>query len=87
MTRHTCPSLLQGIYWPGMILKIPGDKATLKVYAREHWNATGIYLEGGVTYSLSASGEWKDSSIICGPQGTMTENSSREKRYKWPPRC
>ena len=56
-------------YWPGMILKIPGDKATLKVYAREHWNATGIYLEGGVTYSLSASGEWKDSSIICGPQG------------------
>ncbi|MCL9670581.1 DUF2235 domain-containing protein [Citrobacter sp. MNAZ 1397] len=69
MTRHTCPSLVQGIYWPGMILKIPGDKATLKVYAREHWNATGIYLEGGVTYSLSASGEWKDSSIICGPQG------------------
>lgn len=70
VSRHTCPSILQGIYWPGVILKNPGDTATRKVYAREHWNATGIYLQAGVPYRLNATGEWKDSSIICGPQGT-----------------
>lgn len=54
-TRHTYPSILKGVYWPGIILKNPSEAATRKIYAREHWNATG---------------EWKDSSIVYGPKGT-----------------
>ncbi|MCM8594555.1 DUF2235 domain-containing protein [Accumulibacter sp.] len=66
--RHDLPPLAQAPYWPTRILG-PGQSASVAVFARERWNATGLYLEAGVTYELSASGEWLDSRIACGPEG------------------
>lgn len=43
----------------------------LEIYARQQWNATGMWLEAGVEYKFEASGEWLDSSIACGPAGTI----------------
>jgi hypothetical protein len=40
------------------------------VYAAEHWNYTGLYLEAGATYEFSAQGEWLDRTVACGPGGT-----------------
>lgn len=66
--RHTVPPLSQAPYWPTRTLSV-GDEVTLDVFARPHWNATGIYLEAGATYGFSASGEWLDADIACGPDG------------------
>ena len=43
---------------------------TIDVYALQQWNPTGLWLERDKTYEFSASGEWMDSSIKCGPGGT-----------------
>jgi len=43
---------------------------SIDIYALNPWNQTGIWLEKGKTYSFTASGEWTDSSIKCGPAGT-----------------
>lgn len=64
--RFDNPPLNQLSYWP---TSPAGETATVDVFARERWNATGVYLEAGVTYKLKASGEWLDSSIPCGPDG------------------
>ena len=64
--RHANPPLLQGRYWPRTLLP-----ATVDIFARQHWNNTGIYLEKGTEYRLQATGEWMDgTSIKCGPGGT-----------------
>ena len=68
MERHTVPPLTQAPYWPSRMLSV-GDEVTLDVFARPHWNATGIYLEAGATYGFSATGEWLDADIACGPDG------------------
>jgi Uncharacterized conserved protein len=63
--RHRNPPLTQGRYRPRKHLP-----ATVDIFARDHWNDTGVYLEGGRTYHLEASGEWMDgASIKCGPGG------------------
>ena len=66
--RHRLPPLMQAPYWPTRVLR-PGQSASVPVYAREHWNASGLYLEAGVSYDFAASGEWLDSNIACGPAG------------------
>jgi hypothetical protein len=66
--RHQVPPLTQAPYWPTRVLAA-GDAASVAVYARQHWNASGLHLEAGVSYDLSASGEWLDSNIACGPGG------------------
>jgi hypothetical protein len=63
--RHRNPPLTQGRY--RIRRQLP---ATLDIFAREHWNDTGIYLERGKTYRFEATGEWMDgTSIKCGPAG------------------
>jgi hypothetical protein len=66
--RHQVPPLTQAPYWPTRVLAA-GESASVAVYARQHWNASGLYLEAGVSYALVASGEWLDSNIACGPGG------------------
>lgn len=39
------------------------------IYAKQVWNWTGIYLQKGQTYTLTATGQWTDSTISCGPKG------------------
>lgn len=69
LQRHQNPPITQQEYRPTYQLA-PGEKTTLRIYAAEHWNDTGIYLEAGRKYRFTASGEWLDSSIKCGPGGT-----------------
>jgi hypothetical protein len=66
--RHQLPPLAQAPYWPTRVIGI-GETIRLTVYAREHWNVCGLYLEAGLSYVLTATGEWLDSSMACGPAG------------------
>ena len=43
---------------------------SIDIFAQQKWNATGVWLEKGKTYTFSAEGEWLDASIKCGPDGT-----------------
>jgi hypothetical protein len=67
--RYATPPLSQGPYWKTKRLG-DNESTTVDVFARDRWNFTSIYLEAGVKYQLSATGEWVDGSIKCGPEGT-----------------
>lgn len=62
------PPLSQAPYWPTQKLEVD-QSVTLSVFARPHWNATGVYLEAGATYDFVATGEWMDADIKCTPDG------------------
>lgn len=66
--RQAVPPLAQAPYWPTRTLAA-GETTHFDVFARQHWNASGVYLEAGVSYEFSASGEWIDGDISCGPEG------------------
>jgi hypothetical protein len=67
--RYSNASILQGDYWP-MIELVPGETTPpIDIYARDKWNATRIYLEPNATYRLTASGQWMDWWVKCGPEG------------------
>ncbi len=66
--RNKNPPLLQGDYWPTKVLDV-GESHTVDIYAAERWNSTGLYLEAGNTYELTASGEWVDHKDKFGPDG------------------
>lgn len=69
LQRQSLPSLLNGRYRPEKTL-LAGHSATVDVFARERWNATGVWLEAGIQYCFSATGKWLDSSIPCDAGGT-----------------
>ncbi len=66
--RHREPPLAQPEFWKGKMLA-KGQSETWSIYAREPWNATGLFMIAKETYELSATGEWLDASIPCGPAG------------------
>lgn len=66
--RHETPPITQAPYRPTHILS-PGESVTADVFARERWNATGLWLEPG-KYRFNGHGEWLDSNIPSGPNGT-----------------
>jgi hypothetical protein len=68
LARQINPPITQGDYWPGRLLGA-GERASMDVYASQRWNATGLYLEAGVTYRLAGSGEWLDGSAPFSPAG------------------
>ncbi|HNC52124.1 MAG TPA: DUF2235 domain-containing protein [Accumulibacter sp.] len=78
--RHQLPPLAQAPYWPTRLLAA-GEAATIAVFAREHWNFSGLYLEAGVRYDLAARGEWLDSSVACGPGGVRDGFNIGEVAY------
>jgi len=59
-------------YHPTRLLK-PRESCTIDIFAAERWNATGIFLGKGQSYTFSASGEWKDSKDVCDWNGTENE--------------
>jgi hypothetical protein len=73
LERHGNPPIHQCPYRPVQALRRP-TPARLDVFAAQQWNATGIWLDAGQTYTFTASGEWMDSSIKCGPGGTTGNN-------------
>ncbi len=45
------------------------DAVAVEVLARARWNRTGVDVEEGATYQLTADGVWCDRRIRCGPDG------------------
>lgn len=70
--RHQVPPLAQAPYWLTRVLGAD-ESASAAIFARQHWNASGLYLEAGVNYGFVASGEWLDSNIPCGPGGAYDD--------------
>lgn len=70
--RHQDPPISQAIYHPTIKLAV-GEKTKVDVYAIEPWNRTGIYLEKGAHYKLSARGQWMDKNIKSLPDGTTED--------------
>ena len=68
LSRTQSPPISQPIYWPTDTLQV-GDTREVDVFAKEHWNRTGIFLESDGSYEFSATGEWLDRSIRCTPDG------------------
>lgn len=46
-----------------------GEKVTVDVIARRHWNNTGLHVTAGQRYQLAARGTWVDLYIPCGASG------------------
>jgi hypothetical protein len=67
--RRGNPPITQAPYLPSRKLKA-GEQIKMSIYADQHWNRTGIFLEAGASYTFSAEGEWMDRTIKCGPGGT-----------------
>ncbi|MCG7626294.1 DUF2235 domain-containing protein [Epibacterium sp. MM17-32] len=60
--RHRTPPPGEASYWPTCVLH-PGQTRTVAAHARQHWNATGLFIEAGGRYRIRARGEWLDASI------------------------
>ncbi|MHA7775950.1 DUF2235 domain-containing protein [Roseibium sp. M-1] len=69
LDRQKNPPLSQSVYWRSRQLGV-GEEIKVDVFALEKWNPTTVFLKKGEDYQLSASGEWLDASIKCGPAGT-----------------
>jgi hypothetical protein len=67
--RFANPPIQQGVFWPTSVLAV-GQSRSMDIFAREHWNFTRLYLEGGGEYQLTATGQWVDGDVKCGPDGT-----------------
>ena len=68
LDRQTNPPISQAPYRVSTRLAV-GQSVERAIFAINPWNETGIYLEAGAVYELSATGEWMDGSIVCGPDG------------------
>ncbi len=73
--RQNNPPIEESNYHKTKILK-KSKTIKLNIYAKEHWNKTGIYLEKGIEYQFEASGQWMDRNIKCGPEGADDGNFS-----------
>ncbi len=83
LDRRNCPALLhrsvfsrldnppitQAPYHRSLRLA-PGEERVFPIYAGEPWNETGLFLGADEEYEFTATGEWMDRDIKCGPTGT-----------------
>jgi uncharacterized protein (DUF2235 family) len=76
LSRNCNPPITEEEYWPTIFLhkeEKPDSGGTgklLTIYANPRWNDTWVFLEAGVTYHFTATGEWLNGSTKCGPGGT-----------------
>jgi len=68
LDRRERPPIFQAPYRPSRRLRV-GEEAELRVYAGTHWNWTGIYVETGDAYTMTATGEWLHWGVPSGPDG------------------
>jgi uncharacterized protein (DUF2235 family) len=66
--RRNRPPIFQAPYRVSQRLRV-GQFITVPVYARDHWNWTGVYVEPGDSYEVSATGEWVHWLARCDPDG------------------
>lgn len=72
LKRQSDPPITQYPYRQFRLLS--SSPLVLDISARLPWNETGVWLDAGTAYTFTASGEWLDSSISCGPEGTGDGN-------------
>ena len=46
-----------------------GDARTMKIASRRRWNRTGVHVQPGQSFHLTASGRWKDLFDLSDPGG------------------
>lgn len=73
LKRQDDPPIAQSPYRHLHVLD-PALPLTLDIGARLQWNETGVWLEAGRSYRFSASGEWLDGAVKCGPDGPPQEH-------------
>jgi hypothetical protein len=69
--RRERPPISQAPYRESIQLKV-GEQTTIKVFAQQKWNWTGIYVNPTEEYEISARGEWMHwflGTIKSGPAG------------------
>jgi len=66
--RHRLPPIAQAPYRTNRALA-PGEQQGFSIYAREHWNDTGLWLDRDASYRFEAAGEWIDAHHKAGPAG------------------
>lgn len=66
--RRESPPIAQSPYLDSRGLEA-GESVTVPVFAINPWNATGLYLDAGVTYRFKAEGQWLDCKTPSGPDG------------------
>lgn len=71
LARQASSPLSYVAYHPTRLLAQAGDSFSFSVFANQHWNASGLYLEPGVDYCFDASGEWLDAKDACNWKGTQ----------------
>ena len=52
-----------------------GERRTVVVDSREHWNNTGIMLKGGCRYATATSGMWHDANKACDATGWVSDSA------------
>ena len=58
-----------------------GQSISVELVARECWNATGVVVAPGQRYAFTATGEWNDGGIPCGPDGFVPEQAPLVSRW------
>ncbi len=69
LDRHRTPPISQAPYRGTRLLSVGDKPENIEIYAKHRWGDTGVYLKKGAPYRLTASGEWVDRTIPCGPGG------------------
>ncbi len=74
--RRGRPPISKAPYRPTLRLE-PGEARTFRVYAKDKWNDTGLYVYPAQEYEISAHGEWThwfvewmNWFVKCGPKGS-----------------
>lgn len=67
--RQANSPIAQNPYHPTVALKPGESHDAIDVFALQRWNDTGVYLEANACYQLTATGQWLDRNIKCGPEG------------------
>jgi hypothetical protein len=70
LKRQEDPPITQSPYRRARLVA-PPLPLEMDISARIAWNETGVWLQAGVTYTFTASGEWLDGSVRCGPGGPI----------------
>lgn len=67
--RRNDPPITDPEYFPSRSLAV-GEKDAWTVFARPHWNSTGLHVKSGERYAITAHGQWLDGTIETGARGT-----------------
>jgi hypothetical protein len=62
-------------YHPTRVLQV-GESVTVELFAKEHWNLTGVYMDPNSKWTFSSTGKWQDASDSCDWRGIKNGDMS-----------